>query len=239
MNAKEPLYCRPDAYELFQSQLGNLDAPSGLLAAAVAISMHELQGIRLQAVEHRLDVLANRVRNRVHGQSPDALMAHLHQVLFDEEGFLGSREDYYDPRNSYVPMVLERKCGNPITLTLVYRCIAARLGLTVHGINAPGHFLARVQLEGSWTLVDPFFGGQILSRDEALERIEQMIGRRLPDAEIDEKQGDTDEVSLDPMFPPASHRDWLARMLRNLRTIFGQQGRDNDMAAMNELFHML
>ena len=66
-----------------------------------------------------------------------------------------------------------------------------------------------------------------------------MIGRRLPAAEIDEQQGDTDELSLDPMFPTASHRDWLARMLRNLRAIFDRQGRENDMAAMIELFDLL
>ena len=239
MTVPEPLHCRPDAYDCFLQHLPNVETATGLLGAAVAISMHELSDARPQAIEHRIGLLSDRVKNRVRGDNKEALIAHLHQVLFDEEDFSGNRDNYYNARNSYVPVVLESKRGIPITLTLIYKCVAERLGLTVHGINAPGHFLATVEMEGTWTLVDPFFNGQILSHDEALERIEKMIGRRLPATEAEQQRPDTNEVPMTPMFQPATHRDWLARMIRNLCAVFEQEGGEDDLAAMTELFRLL
>ena len=239
MTVPEPLNCRPDAYDRFLQHRPNLETASGLLGAAVAISMHELSDVRPQIIEHQIGVLSDRERNRVCGNDKEALIAYLHQVLFDEEGFSGNCDDYYNAHNSYVPIVLERKRGIPLTLTLIYKCVAERLGLTVHGINAPGHFLARVETEGAWTMVDPFFNGQILSPEEALERLEKMIGRRLPAADFEQYRPGSNEVPMDPMFPRATHRDWIARMIRNLCCVFDQEEREDDLAAMTELFRLL
>ena len=92
-------------------------------------------------------------------------MAHLHDVLFDVVGFVGNVDDYYNPANSYLPNVLRTRRGLPITLVLIYKCVAEQLGLTVRGINSPGHFLASVRndsaaaastKDSSWMYVDPW-----------------------------------------------------------------------------------
>ena len=239
MKAPHSTYCRPAAYRLFCSQLDAIETTNGMLRAAIAISMHELKDVRPRAVEHRIGMLANRVKNRVQGGSQDALIAHLHQLLFDEECFRGNQDDYYDSRNSYPSLVLERKRGIPIALAMVYKCVANRLGLDVHGVNAPGHFLVRIKLEGAWTFVDPFFGGDILSRTEAIQRIQRLIGRDLPELATEIEDADVAENSLDPRFRIASHRDWLARMIRNLQGVFERRGSEKDIMAMRELAKLL
>jgi regulator of sirC expression with transglutaminase-like and TPR domain len=237
MTIPAPLFCRPAAYRFFAAQLSHLEEIGGLLDAAVAVAMHELVDVEPEAVRQELDSLAERIRTRVRGGSPTALFAHLHGVLFEEESFHGNTQDYYAPANSYVPKVVETRCGIPITLALIYKYVADQLGLKIHGINAPAHFLVRVEIEGSWTLVDPFFGGRILTREEALQQISQMTGRPLPDFEV--LGADADEVSQDPVFQTATHRDWLARILRNLREIFQETSRERDLAAMVEMFRLL
>lgn len=238
MDVPPPIHCRLPAYRLFAAQLPRLQTVDGLLGAAVAISMHELDGVDPRHSVQRVDALARRVRNRVRSASETALVAHLHEVLFDEEGFAGNTDDYHNSHNSYVPWVLDTKLGIPISLALVYKTVAARAGLIAHGINAPGHFLARVKMDRAWTLVDVFAGGRIISRSEAIGQIERMLGRTLP-ADEQRARADTDELSRDPLFQAASHRDWIARMLRNLREIFDQAGRQGDVAAVQELFHLL
>ena len=166
-----PAACRPEAYELFADSVGEIESCEGLLTAATAISMHELGDVEPERVSGRIDEIAERVRDRVRGDDPKATLAHAHLVLFEEEGLKGNDEDYYHPHNSYPPLILDTMRGIPISLTLIYKCVLDRLGLPVVGINAPGHFLAEVRCEPAPTLVDPFFGGQVLTRDEARARI--------------------------------------------------------------------
>jgi regulator of sirC expression with transglutaminase-like and TPR domain len=186
-------------------------------------------------VESQLDALSSRVRKRVSSSRPSAILAHLHRVLFDEDGFAGNPGDYYNARNSYLPCVLESKRGIPITLVLIYKCVAEGVGLSVAGINAPGHFLAEVEMDGRPTLVDPFYGGRVLSREEAVKQIEGTTGR--PASPI---SGDSMRVDhTDPLFKPATHREWIARLIRNLRGVYADTGRKNDVEAMGELFELL
>jgi regulator of sirC expression with transglutaminase-like and TPR domain len=223
----KPIHCRPAAYALFAAQVPVLDSGQGLLRAAVAMSMHELHEVDLHAIEASLDHLAQAVRCRIKSHQPQAILAHTHDVLFEEEGFAGNTADYYNPANSYVPAVLRTRRGLPITLTLVYKCVLERLGMRVRGINAPGHFLAGVE-GGDGTamlLIDPFSSGQALSRDEALERAESVVGVAVP--------------RTDEFLAPATHRQWLARMLYNLQHLFAQNGRAGDLAAMLELSALL
>ena len=136
-----------------------------------------------------------------------------------------TRTDFYDPANSYLPDVVAARQGIPITLAMVYKYIAAELGLKVHGVNAPGHFLVAVETtEGSnrcLMFVDPFYGGALLSLPEAFERIEQATGQSvLPDPQL---------------LAPASHPAWIARMLNNLQAIFARAGREKDLYAMQEM----
>jgi regulator of sirC expression with transglutaminase-like and TPR domain len=220
-----PTHCRAEAFEEFAQQLPNLDRTECLLRGAIAISMHALDDVVPETSEDYLQALAARVLSRVRNRSVPALLAHLHQVIFEDEGFAGNLADYYQPINSYVPTVLALKRGLPITLTLIYKVVGEHVGLRIEGINAPGHFLARVASENGWLIVDPFYRGSVLSRDEAFRRIEQVLGRAIPHTR--------------EFLRPASHAQWLYLMLTNLENVLAAHERHDDLAAMEELRGLL
>ncbi len=220
----KPHFCKPEAYELFETQVLDLNADGALLRAAVAISMHQLGPVDVLEIEDQLEKLASNIRARVRSDNPKALLTHAHHVLFYEEGFAGNVDNYYDPQNSYLPSVLRSKRGLPIALTLIYKEVLERLGLAVEGTNAPGHFLAGVYMDGKTMLVDPFFQGRVLNQQEAFDRIEQVIGKTPRSATL---------------LRPATPRIWLARMLQNLQIIFEQSRERGELAAMLELHALL
>ena len=227
--SKLPVCCSPAAFGLLSKTAGSVDSPDALLRGAVAIAMHEMDDVDPAAIDAQLQGYADTVRSRVRGRQPQALMAHLHAVLFDEEGFRGNTQDYYASGYSYVPAVLETKRGLPITLSLIYKSVAERLGLRAWGVGLPGHFLVGVDSADSRSdapmLVDPFNGGRILTADEAHSRIQEMFGAEA-------------EWSED-MLRPASNRHWLTRMLQNLLNVFGSSGHYNDVAAVLEMEMLL
>jgi regulator of sirC expression with transglutaminase-like and TPR domain len=229
-----PAYCRPEAYFAFARQLPEVDTTSGLFRAALAISQHEKPEADVDAAERVVRELSEMVGRRVRSSLPQAKLAHLHDVLFDVVGLRGNVDDYYNPSNGYVPDVLKTRRGLPITLTLIYKCVAEGVGLSVHGINAPGHFLASVRCPQSheaadngagWMYVDPFYGGELLDERQVHRRIVEATGQAIP-------------------FSPkclarASHRQWLGRMLANLQAVFAATGRERDLYAMQELQNLL
>lgn len=220
-------HCRAEAYKAFNRELNAADTASGLLRSATAIALHECADESIDETEAEIARLAEAIGSRLRSREPDAVLAHAHEVLFDEGGFSGNTEDYYNPLNSYLPAVLRRRVGLPITLSLVYKCVLDRLGVRVHGVASPGHFVVAVEMgEGrSPMLVDPFHGGRTLTPDEAVRRIEQVTGLAVP-----EPRG---------VLPIASHRTWLARMLLNLEHVFLRMQRGEDTAAMQELRTLL
>jgi regulator of sirC expression with transglutaminase-like and TPR domain len=218
---QDPIYCRPEAYRFFLSQLPQLQSTEGLLRAAVAVSMHALDDVDPQRIEDRLRVYSLRVKERSPSQSVTAIQANLHEVLFDEEGFAGNLERYYSALNSYLPAVLNTRCGLPITLSLIYKVVGQWAGLCIEGINAPGHFLVRVRCDRTWMIVDPFFGGQMLTREEAFRRLNRVAGKTLPHCK--------------EILARATHDQWLVRIIGNLQHLFTAEGRRDDLAAMNEL----
>jgi regulator of sirC expression with transglutaminase-like and TPR domain len=222
-------YCRPGAYRAFAQSLPGIETPEGLFRAAWAIAQHELPDADVAEGEAVVCNLAMAVKRRVRSRSTEALLAHLHDVLFDVAGFRGNRDDYYNPANSYLPEVLRTRRGLPITLALVYRRVAAEAGLIVYGVNAPGHFLAEVELEEAGgrrsIFVDPFYGGGMLHDAEVLNRISEATGRQVaPTADL---------------VARASPRQWLARMLHNLQAALAAAGRERDVFAMQELEQLL
>jgi len=225
MTRAAPLCCSSPAFKLLASQLDSLNSSKALLQGAVAISRHQLDGISVRDVDRRIKALADTVRSRVHGPQQQALLAHLHDVLFDEEGFAGNVEDYYNPMNSYLPAVLDNKRGMPITLCLLYKLVADRLGLETWGIGLPGHFLIGLDAGNSLMLVDCFAGGRILTKDEAHEQLILQYG---PEVEW------SDEI-----LRPVTNRQWLTRMLQNLLNIFGSEDRYADVGAMLEMEMLL
>jgi regulator of sirC expression with transglutaminase-like and TPR domain len=226
-------YCHPAAYAAFAQEIPRIDTTSGLFRAAFAIARHEKPGADVAQGEATIAELAETVRRRVRSESPQAKLAHLHDVLFDLVGFIGNVEDYYNPANSYLPDVLRTRRGLPITLVLVYKCVAERLGLSVLGINSPGHFLAAVECPESGgrttpaerMYVDPFYSGGLLDRNDVCRRVEATTGVVATDSS--------------PWFAPATHRQWLSRMLNNLQAVFAHAGRERDLYAMQELQGLL
>jgi regulator of sirC expression with transglutaminase-like and TPR domain len=221
-----PQFCEPKAYYTFCEQMPLVNSTTGLLNAAAAIAMHAFPEIELAHVHARIDDMAGRILSRAPSRSRQALLAHLHDVLFEEEGFTGaSDETYYDPRNSFLPLVLETRRGLPITLCLIYKAVANCLGIKAGGINAPFHFLARIRSEKGWLLVDPFEGGRVYHKDEAIARIDRFAGHS--------------DTARDQYLPPATHREWLSRILHNLCTTLNDRGHACDLLAMLELKNAL
>ena len=229
-----PAYCHPVAYAAFERELPRVDTTRGLFRAAFAIAQHEKPAANVDQAEVALAGLSETVRGRLHTTNPQAKLAHLHDVLFEVVGFSGNVEDYYNPANSYLPDVLVTRRGLPITLVLVYKCVAEGVGLVVHGINAPGHFLAAVKeaaagqaksSRNGWMYVDPFYGGGLLDHTDVCHRITEATGREVTDPS--------------QFLTPATHRQWLTRMLNNLQAVFAHSGRERDLYAMQELQSLL
>src|SRR5215212_7320682 len=167
MNTALPLCCAPESFQLLARQVAHIESPDALIHGATAIAMHQLDNVDVTEVDATLQRYVDTVRSRVRGTQPQALLAHLHDVLFEEEALTGNQEDYYNTSNSYLPEVLRTKRGLPITLSLIYKVVAERLGLRAWGVGLPGHFLCGVEVAGGNTmLVDAFAGGGIVTVDE-------------------------------------------------------------------------
>ncbi|MCA9620792.1 MAG: transglutaminase family protein, partial [Myxococcales bacterium] len=202
-----------------------VDADAPIEDVALAIALDEYPELDASRYLEILDVWADQCRVAVEaGRDLPAKILAINRLVYDELGFRGNAEDYYDPRNSCVGQVLDRRRGLPITLTLIYKLTLEPLGVVaVHGVNAPGHFLARVEAGGDFRsmLVDPFAGGRVLSVPEAVAQIRAAVGESVP--------LDADHLPL------ATHRAWIIRMLRNLVGVFGVRDASEERLAIEEL----
>ena len=147
-----PLCCSPHAFAMMVRQSSAINSPDALLEGALAIAAHQIP-VDTGEVDRILQSYADTIRARVRGTQQQALLAHLHEYLFDELGFAGNTDDYYNPENSYLPCVLKTKRGLPIALSLIYKTVAERIGLRCFGIGLPGHFVVAVESDGhscSW-----------------------------------------------------------------------------------------
>ena len=191
-----------------------------LARAALAIARIAYPDLDPAPYLRQLDGLAAAVRPRLHpGGSPEAAVAELAGYLFGECGFRGNQEEYYDPRNSYLNDVLERRTGIPITLSVVLIETGARLGLGIEGVGFPGHFLVRVAGSRGPLLLDPFYGGRPIGERELLARYRTFVGSDAPALPPD---------ALATTGTPAI----LTRMLRNLlRAYLDQKDHAHALAA--------
>lgn len=215
-----PQYCRPESFDLFRQGMAEITSTEGLLMAATAVSLDADAKVSFKAVNQSIEGLASRVIKRARGESATARLTYLHQVLFDEEGFTGNKDNYYFLGNSYLPKVLETKRGIPVTLALVYVSVARLVGLESDGINSPAHFLARVKDSQGDLYVDPFAGGQALTYDEALERLERIAGRAIP--------------KTAELLEAATNTQWILRILANLERIYSATSMRRELAAVAE-----
>jgi regulator of sirC expression with transglutaminase-like and TPR domain len=143
-----------------------------LAEAALLLSVDDYAGLDFAPYLEYLEQLAGRVRQRLAGSDPPAAagIAALTETIFHEEGFRGNTDDYYDPRNSHLNEVIDRRIGLPITLSVVVIEVARRSGLPVSGIGFPMHFMVRYEEEPEAHILDPFQQGRELSREELLHQ---------------------------------------------------------------------
>lgn len=222
-----PTCCCVDALRLMAQQVSidpgasskPLDTDDGLIIATTAVAMHALPHTDVHDTIDQIARLAEAVETRLTTDNPQARLAHLHEVLFEEYGFCGNNGDYYNPRNSYLPSVLQSRRGLPIAMAMVYKLVAGKLGLRSWGVGLPGHFLAGVDCHGPM-LIDCFNGGRIIDRDDAVKLVRDTAG---PEAEFD-----------DTMLRPVTHRHWVTRLIQNLLQIHSSAGNYTDVAAMLE-----
>lgn len=183
------------------------EEPLDLVRAALLLGRVEGSEADPQASEARLEEMAEALRTRL-SDVPEGLarLDALNRYFFDELGFQGNVEDYYDPRNSFLAEVLDRKTGLPITLSLVYMEVGRRVGVPLQGVGFPGHFIVRYDGGEESVFLDPFRGGRVLSPEDLQGLLEGVYGR---------------PIAVDPAFlRPATDREILARMLRNLKGIY-------------------
>ena len=178
-----------------------------LAEAALLIAEDAYPEIDIDGYLRQLDELAEPLRTRWHAYDPlPRLVDTLNGHLFGDLGFRGNREDYYDPRNSYLNEVLDRRVGIPITLSVVYMEVARRLGLTVAGIGLPGHFIVEASRDGTSLLLDPFNGGGILTSEDCEQLVQEAYGAAVPFSE--------------EQLAPVRKRQILTRMLNNLKRTY-------------------
>jgi regulator of sirC expression with transglutaminase-like and TPR domain len=206
----------PSALDYFAALVAE-DAGFPLLEAAVSVAQDDEPGLDVQGVLAQVDALADRLCRRVpNDAAPLQRLRLLNQYFFQELGFGGNVNDYYDRCNSSLPAVLRTRRGIPLTLALVYIEIASQIGLQAQGVSFPGHFLVKLRMPMGEVVIDPFTG-RSLDREELEERL-------LPFRHQRGLLGE-EAVPLGLFLQPAPGREVAARLLRNLKDIH-QSARD-------------
>ena len=186
-----------------------------LFEAALSIAQDEDPALDLTACMVELDKLAIQLKRRLPsdvGQIPKLRL--LNQFFYQELGFAGNVNDYYDPNNSYLHKVLLSRRGIPISLAVIYMELAQQVGLNVRGISFPGHFLMKLSVKNGYIILDPFNGAS-LSREELEERLEPYFLQ----------PQDSASLPMASLLEDAQPRVILVRMLRNLKALYAEHPR--------------
>lgn len=177
-----------------------------LAAAALHLARDEYATLDVCAQLRQLDAQAERVRIACDCESPAGRIEALREVLVEQLDYRANQENYYDPQNSYLNVVIERRRGIPISLAAVWLDAAWKLNWPLVGIGFPGHFLVGYRHERGIALLDPYHGGKTVSRAECMERLRCAYGEGA--------------VWRDEFVQPVGARTILTRMLNNLRNIY-------------------
>ena len=203
------------------ASLVETDGEFALFEAAVSLAQDEYPDMDVQTVLGEVDQLLARVRRRLASDTGSVQKLRiLNQFFFQDLGFAGNVNDFYDPDNSFVHRLLQSRRGIPIALAVLWMELAQGLGLAVRGVGFPGHFLVKVNLPMGQVVMDPL-SGKSMSREELSERLEPYRKRS---GLVDEL-----ETPLGLYLQTAPSRDIIARMLRNLKEIHKSQ---NDWARL-------
>jgi regulator of sirC expression with transglutaminase-like and TPR domain len=202
----------------FAELLGRDDGRIDLARACLMIAQDAYPQLEVERYLGEIERMALRLRARLpQEEGPEERIVALNQFLFEDLGYWGNAEDYYDPRNSYLNEVIDRKTGIPLTLSILYMEVGRRIGLPLQGVSFPGHFLVRLRLRAGMLVLDPFSGGAPQSESELRQRLQRVIPEGVAD------NVPVAELPLDQFLEPASNRQILARMLRNLKGIYRER----------------
>lgn len=200
----------PQARQCFYQEIDRPDEQIDLAKAALYIAQEEYPDLDPVEYLNALDTMADEIQDQLPVERyPLRIIQGINQYLYDDLGFTGNVTDYYDPRNSFLNQVIERRTGIPITLALVYLELAKRIDFPMVGVGMPGHFLMRPDLPEVEIFVDAFNRGEVLFPQDCQAKLTQIYGQ---------------PVALQPEFlESVSTRQFLARMLANLKAIYIQQ----------------
>ena len=196
-----------DRYKDFRQAVGRAEIEINLGRAALAMAAADYPNLDIDAYLARISELAASAAVRLGGNADVyRSIAALNTVLFNEQGFCGNRQQYFDPRNSFLNEVLDRKTGIPISLSVLYMEVGQQIGLALQGIGFPGHFLVKALGDPEDIIIDPFNQGEILSHESLGAMLSKLYGGK---------------IVFDPvLLQPLSKKQILRRMLNNLKLIY-------------------
>lgn len=197
-----------------------------LAEASFLLAQDIYPGIDIAAYLGQVDDIAVAIKKRIAGDAfAEQKVIALNYYLFNEMRFSGNVDDYYDPRNSYLNQVMERRIGIPISLSILYLEVGKRLGLNLKGISFPGHFLVKLAVKRGQLVLDPFIGGEAQSEADLRRRLAQVM-----------PSGEAEKGQIDRYLEPATPRQIIARVLRNLKNIYMQTGKlEQALAVMQRM----
>ncbi|MBD1852153.1 SirB1 family protein [Leptolyngbya sp. FACHB-711] len=197
----------PLARQRFYQEIHQPDEEINLARAALYLAQEEYPDLDVEEYLNALDTMASEIAERQPQEAyPLRTIKTINQYLYEDLKFHGNTDDYYDPDNSYLNQVIDRRAGIPITLSLVYLEVARRLGFPMVGVGMPGHFLIRPVVGEMQIFVDPFRRGEVMFAEDCQQRLSEIYGR---------------PIELRPEFlEPVTARYFLARMLNNLKAIY-------------------
>jgi regulator of sirC expression with transglutaminase-like and TPR domain len=185
------------------------DEQINLAEAALLIAAEEYPRLDVAAYLDKLDRIADLARDRLTaGVGASDYITAINATLFEDYGFQGNRDNYYDPRNSFLNEVIDRRVGIPITLSVLYIEVARRIGLAIEGVGLPGHFVVRHQAAEETIYIDPFNSGRVLGEMGCAELVAEMSGGR--------------RVLEPEHLRPVTRKQLLTRMLSNLLGIYAR-----------------
>jgi len=192
------------------NQSEELDVEEG----AFLLARTQYPEINVLAYQALFDSYAADLRDQLSGETTcDNIIATINQFLFKKLGFHGNEEEYYDPDNSYLNRVIDRRTGNPISLCLIYLFLARRLKLPISGIGMPGHFLCRLQTSTEEIFIDAFNKGKLLTKADCVKYLLH-----------------TRDGFKESYLAPISGRRTLLRMCSNLHQIYTQLSLNEEMS---------
>jgi regulator of sirC expression with transglutaminase-like and TPR domain len=193
----------------FEQYLCGRDEDIPLTEAALLVASHRYPDLDVAHYLDRIDAIARGIHSRVEQEpSLQKRIVALNHYLFHDLGFSPNTDDYYDPKNSFLNDVLERRLGIPITLGILYIDAGGRIGLPLQGICFPGHFLVKCKTGDGLVILDPYAGGLSLSMTDLQRRLREARG------------GEVSKAIVAGMLVGATNKEILLRMLRNLKAIY-------------------